>query len=210
MSMRVRIAFVILLVALGCAVVLAADFTWNWHDQRAIGRDDTSVSTTSQLTEPERAALIDSIVARLQKPMTKAGYDAARIREIASITRIRFAELGGDGKPLLLATSPGLEGGCDAMSNCPFWIFRRNGTGYSLLLDTVAATYTIQPTSTNGFSDLVILNHISARESHLTLYRYRDGKYADAGCYTAIWSPPQNGEIQEPNITGCEAGKAEK
>jgi hypothetical protein len=207
MNTRLRIAFVVLLVALLCAVALAADFAWDWHDQRAIGRDDLSVGTTSQLTEPERAALVGVIVARLQKPMTAAGYDAARIREIASITRIRFAGLGGNGKPLVLATSPGLEGGCDAMSNCPFWIFRHDDNGYSLLLDTVAATYTIQPTSTDGLSDLVILRHISAQESRLTLYRYSDGKYAEAGCYTATWPPPQNGEVQEPTITPCAAEK---
>jgi len=191
-----------------CAAALAADFTWDWHSQRAIGRDDPSVGTTSELTEPERNALIDAIAARLQKPMTEAGYDAGRVREVASVTHIRFADLGGEGKPLVLATSPGLEGGCDAMSNCPFWIFRYEGKRYVSLLDTVAATYTIQPTSSHGFSDLVLLRHISAQESHLTLYRYGEGKYRDAGCYTAIWPLPQNGEVQEPAITPCASGKA--
>lgn len=210
MNTRMRIAFVILLIVAASVIAFAADFTWNWHDQRALGRDDPSVGTTSRLTEPERAALIDAIVARLQKPMTAAGYDAARIREIASITRIRFADFGGNGKPLVLATSPGLEGGCDAMSNCPFWIFRRDDKGYSLLLNTVAATYTIQPTSHNGFADLVILSHSSPQKSHLTLYRYSNGKYAGAGCYTAIWPPPQNGEIQDPNIAACAANKRDK
>ena len=108
-----------------CAIALAADFEWNWRDQQTIGRTDPSLGNTSRLTEPERAALIDAIVLRLQKPMSERGYDDERIREIASTTRLRFVDLGGD-KPLLFATSLGLEGGCDAMSNCPLWIFRHS------------------------------------------------------------------------------------
>ena len=52
-----------------------------------------------KLTEPERGALIDAIVLRLQKPMTDAGYDDDRIREIASTTRIRFVDWARQAAP---------------------------------------------------------------------------------------------------------------
>jgi hypothetical protein len=187
-----------------CAIALAADFEWNWRDQQTIGRNDSSVGNTSRLTEPDRAALIDAIVLRLQKPMSERGYDDERIREIASTTRLRLVDLGGD-KPLLFATSLGLEGGCDAMSNCPLWIFRHSDGGYVSVLDAVASSYTIQPTSSNGISDLVLVRHVSSAESHLSLYTYADGKYSDAGCYTAKWPAAKDGEIQEPDITACQA-----
>ena len=187
-----------------CAIALAADFEWNWRDQQTIGRTDPSLGNTSRLTEPDRAALIDAIVLRLQKPMSERGYDDERIREIASTTRLRFVDLGGD-KPLLFATSLGLEGGCDAMANCPLWIFRHSQDGYVSVLDAVASSYTIQPTSTNGISDLVVVRHESPTESHLTVYTYADGKYSDSGCYMAKWPAAKDSDIQDPDITPCKA-----
>ena len=185
-----------------CAV--AVDFSWDWHNQEVIGRTDPGLANTSKLTEPERAALLHAVVMWLEKPMRDRGYDDERIREIASTTRLRFVDLG-EGKPVVLATSLGLEGGCDALVNCPFWIVRHAKSGYLSLLDTVAASYTVQPTSTNGYADLVVLRHISLGESKLTLYKYGRGKYADAGCYTATWPRPKEGQVQDPEIAPCKA-----
>jgi hypothetical protein len=197
-----------LAVVAACAMVVAADFEWSWRSQEVIGRKDPSVGNTSKLTEPQRAALISAIVSRLQKPMSDQGYSDDRIREVASTTRIRFVDLGGEGKPLVFATSFGLEGGCDALANCPFWIFRHGEDGYVSLLDVMAASYTIQPTSTNGFSDLVILRHLSVSDSRLTLYNYAEGRYVDAGCYMATWPAAKDGETPDPTIAPCKAEEA--
>ncbi|HKD84603.1 MAG TPA: hypothetical protein VKB58_07630 [Terriglobales bacterium] len=203
-----KLSAVALALAMSCALALAADFDWNWRSQATIGRNDPSVGNTSKLTEQERFALINAIVVRLDKPMAERGYDNDRIREIASTSRLRFVDLGGEGKTLVFATSLGLEGGCDALSNCPLWIFRHGDEGYVSVLDTVGASYTIQPTSTNGFSDLVIMRHESASESHLTLYSYADGKYSEAGCYIAHWPAPKDGDIQDPEIAPCKSEPA--
>ncbi len=194
-----------LLVVTACASVVAADFDWSWRKQEVIGRNDPSVGNTSKLTEPERAALIAAVVLRLQKPMSQQGYSDDRIREVASTTRVRFVDLGGEDKPLVFATSLGLEGGCDATDSCPFWIFRHSEDGYISLLDTVATSYTIQPTSTNGFSDLVIARRVSSSESRLTLYNYGEGKYVDAGCYVATWPAAKDGDTSGPEISPCKA-----
>lgn len=193
---------VLALLAL-CALLVAADFTWDWRNQEVIGRVDTSVANTSKLTEFQRSELIQAIVFRLQKPMSEQGYDDDRIHDVASTTRLRFVDLG-DGKPVIMATSLGVEGGCDALVDCPFWIFRHTEDGYVSLLDTNAASYTVQPTTTNGLSDLVIMRHITSTESRLTLYKYGDNKYSEAGCYTAKWPAAKNGEMQDPEITPCE------
>jgi len=202
-KIKVSAAFALAVVSLG-AVALTADFSWSWRNQEVIGRTDISLNNTSRLTEPERGTLLDAIVLRLQKPMSERGYDDERIREIASTTRLRFLDLG-EGRAVIMATSLGLEGGCDALANCPFWIFRRAKDGYVSLLDTVAASYTIQPTSTNGFSDLVMLRYLSAGNGRLTLYQYADGKYAEAGCYTAAWAAPKDSELQEPALAPCQS-----
>jgi hypothetical protein len=203
-STKFRIPLTVILL---CALAWAADFTWDWHSQQVIGREDPSVGNTSRLKESDRTALIDAITARLQKPMSDRGFDDDRIREIASTARIRLVDLG-KGNPVVLATSISMEGGCDG-TNCPFWIFQNSPDGYISLLDTVAASYTIQPDSTNGFSDLVMMRHVSATESNLTLYRYQDGKYVDSGCYTATWPPPKEGEVQDPEIAPCKTDKPE-
>ena len=151
---------------------------------------------------------LDAIAARLQKPMSDHGYSDDRIREVAGITRIRVADLGGKNGSVVLASSISMEGGCDG-ANCPFWIFQNTPDGYVSLLDTVAASYTVQPDSGEGFSDIVTMVHVSASESTLTLHHFDQGKYVDAGCYTATWPPPKDGEIQDPEIAPCKTDKTE-
>jgi len=203
MGMRTWIVGLMLVLAL-CVAALAADFTWDWRKQEVIVRTDPGLNTTSQLTEPERAQLLDAVVALLKKPLSERGYESDRIREIASTTRLRFVELG-EGNPVILATSLGLEGGCDALVNCPFWIFRQGKDGYVLMLETVAASYTVQPTASDGYPDLVIARHTTPSQNRLTVYKFANGKYADAGCYTATFVPAADGETTEPEIAPCKA-----
>jgi hypothetical protein len=187
------------------AVAQKAEFNWNWRDQEVIGHHDASLGNTSKLTEADRAALLDAIVLRLQKPMTDAGYDDDRIREIASTTRIRFVDFGG-GKPLLFATSLGMEGGCDPLGNCPLWIFRRSSVGFVSLLDAVAASYTLQTSD----GDLVLMHHVAQKQSGLEVYRLDDGKLNQGGCYTANWPAPSDDptQVSDPEIVPCKEGAA--
>ena len=199
-SRKLRLAGILALLG---AVALAGDFEWDWHNQEVISRNDPSLSTTSKLTEPERNELLDAVIARLLKPLTAAGYSDDRIREIALTTRLRFVDLG-EGKPVILAESLGIEGGCDVLVNCPFWVFRHTEDGYVSLLEAVAASYTVQPTSSDGYSDLVIARHTTPSETRLTVYKYAEGKYSDAGCYTAIFAPAKQGEgISNPAVSPC-------
>lgn len=54
-----------------------------------------------------------------------------------------------------------------------------------------------------------MMQHSSASESKLTLYRYQDGKYVDSGCYTATFAPPQDGKIRDPAIAPCKSGNSD-
>jgi hypothetical protein len=206
MGLGIRPAWVAWIVITVSVVALAADFTWDWRDQEVIGRTDTSLGNTSKLTEPERNAVLDAIIVRLMKPLADRGYDDGRIREIAITSRVRFVQVGDE--TVLMATSFGIEGGCDVLANCPFWVFRRSPDGYVSMLEAEAASYTIQPTITGGYSDLVLARHITPSETRLNLYKYADGKYADAGCYTATFVPPKEGEsIEDPEIAPCKGAE---
>jgi hypothetical protein len=67
--------------------------------------------------------------------------------------------------------------------------------------------FTIQPTQTNGYFDLVLGMHGSATEQSLFLYQFRDGRYRRTGCYDANWTYlGKDGEyhhLKQPRITAC-------
>lgn len=197
-----RIAGLALVLLATFAVAQKPELNWDWRSQEMIGREDPSVGNTSKLTEPERGALIDAIVLRLQKPMGDAGYDDDRIREIATTTRIRFVDVGS-GSPLIFTTSMGLEGGCDALGNCPLWVFRHTDDGFLSLLNTIAATFT--PKRDEGGFEVVFLHHLSAKESGLAVYRFADDKLEGTGCYTALWPKASSdpNQVSEPRIEPC-------
>jgi hypothetical protein len=197
-----RIAGLALILLSTFAVAQKPEFDWDWRNQEVIGREDPSVGNTSRLTESERSSLIDAIVLRLQKPMGDAGYDDDRIREIATTTRIRFIDVGA-GQPLIFTTSIGLEGGCDALGNCPLWVFRHTDDGFLSLLNTIAASFTPEPTDA-GFG-VVFMHHLSAKESGLAMYRLADDKLQATGCYIALWPKPSNdpNQISDPKIERC-------
>lgn len=201
-SRRIIIVFITVFLA-SLAVAQKSEFNWDWRNQEVIGREDASIGNTSQLTEPERSSLIDAIVLRLQKPMGDAGYDDERIREIASTTRVRFIDVGG-GQPLIFTTSIGLEGGCDALGNCPLWVFRRTDDGFVSLLNTIAASFTTQPSDAG--LEVVFMHHVSAKQSGLAVYRMDDNKLEPVGCYTALWPKPSSDptQLSDPKIEACQ------
>src|SRR5438309_1460866 len=123
MRSNLRLSRLLLISLVSSGLALAADFAWDYRSQEVIGRNDTSLNNTSKLSEPERNGLLDMVIVSLMKPLGERGYEDDRIREIATTTRVRFVEVG-DGKTVLMASSLGLEGGCDSIQNCPFWIFR--------------------------------------------------------------------------------------
>ncbi len=198
-----KIAAVALLLVGSCALAQNSDFTWDWRNQEVIGRNDPSIGNTSRLSEPERAQLVDAIVLRLQKPMSDAGYDDGRIHEIATTTRVRFVDMG-DVQPLLVTTSVGLEGGCDSLGNCPLWIFRRGSDGFVSLVDAIAASFTLQ--SADGAPLLVLMRHVSQKESALMAYRFADGKLTPTACYKALWPAKSADSIEtsDPKLEACE------
>ncbi len=197
-----RIAGLALVFLTTFAVAQKSEFDWDWRNQEVIGREDPSVGNTSKLTETERGALVDAIVLRLQKPMGDAGYDDDRIREIATTTRLRFVDVGA-GAPLIFTTSIGLEGGCDALGNCPFWVFRHTEDGFLSLLNTIAASFTAKPAE--GGLEVVFMHRVSATESGLAVYRFADDKLQGTACYTALW-PKRNSDpnsLSDPKLEPC-------
>jgi hypothetical protein len=120
---------------------------------------------------------------------------------------IKLIDLDGDGIPEVMAQEIGLKAGCGATGNCPVWIFQRSERGYSVLLHSQAQTFTIQPTKTKRFHDIVLGLHVSATEADLTEYRFEGMAYRKTGCYEAGWTYlGKDGEyhdLREPRMTPC-------
>jgi hypothetical protein len=60
----------------------------------------------------------------------------ADLSALALKTRVKFIDLNGDGSPEVIAQPVGIEAGCGATGNCPFWVFERTSTGYKAILKT--------------------------------------------------------------------------
>ncbi len=185
----------------------AALFHWDYKQAQEIFSQQ-SVSNSKDLSPQERSALTSAIAAQLRPRMADLEIGSEReLREIAAATRIKFIDLDGDGIPEIMAQEVGLKAGCGATGNCPFWIFQRSKRGYAVLLHREAQTFTIQPTKTKGFHDVVLGLHASATEAELTEYRFDGVAYRRVGCHDANWTYlGKDGEyhdLKEPRITTC-------
>jgi hypothetical protein len=177
-------------------------FKWNWNEWRELSADQSLRS--ARITKQDRQAIATAIAIQLRPVMSDLEIDSEdQLEKVALDTRIKLIDLNHDGVPEVVAQ--GMVS-CSRTGNCPFWVLQKMPQGYKLLLESFGQTFTIQKTSTHGFRDIVLSMHGSATESGLTDYHYEDGRYHDAGCYSASWTAREGDtvrELEEPIITPC-------
>jgi hypothetical protein len=196
-------------VGLGVGENPAKHFHW---DVSTIERHWDSIKQSKDLSARERAALIEAVAVQLRPSMSDLKIDSEQqLREFAARTQIKVVELATNGhrEVLAQATDPFL---CSPTGNCKAWIFRQEGDTYSVILSRGAVqTFTIQPTITKGFHDIVLGQHGSATEQGLTLFRFDGLAYRLAARYEARWEIlGTDGELhkfEEPQITPSEGRK---
>jgi len=155
--------------------------------------------------------LTGAVAAQLRPFMSNLGIESEeQLREAAAQIQIKVVDLGDNGAREFLAqgvgVGPTIPSLCSPTGNCEVWVIRLNGSKYSVILHrTATQTFTIQPTLTNGFHDLVLGQHGSATDTGLTLYRFDGSKYRRIACYDADWSfLGKDGEYhtrKEPRLT---------
>lgn len=201
----ILIAFVFLALALAAQQSDAPDgFHWEWRRSQEL-RSEQTISRL-RLTPAQRADLITAIVKQMSEDQSKHQSDK-ELGEIAGKTNVAFVDLDGHSRNEVVAQERD-ENACSPTGNCPFWILRHERDGYRVILDADSTqTFTIQPTRTNGFNDIVLGMHGSAFDSQLTLFKFDGSSYADAGCYHATWGiVDKDGtwhDLKEPRITPC-------
>jgi hypothetical protein len=179
-------------------------FRWDW---RAVERDGwSSIAESKTLSAHERVGLTEIVASQLRPFRSEMNIDTEQqLRDLAARTSIKAVDLDSNGPKQYLAQG---SGGflCSPTGNCETWVFRSDGEKYSMILHRIATqTFTIQPTVTNGFHDLVLGQHGSATEQGLTLYRFDGSKYRRIACYKANWTIlGKDGEyhgLKEPRLT---------
>jgi hypothetical protein len=112
-------------------------------------------------------------------------------------------DLNRYGKPEIIVH--GINDICGAQ-NCYYWIFRRAGKGYRLLLDAGFIQYVKpQKTLSNGYRDVMGAMHGSAWAHDLTLYKFDGRRYRRAGCFSETYRRRDKSggfrEVRRPIIT---------
>src|SRR5579872_154339 len=179
---------VIYLSALCVAQDSPKEFHWNWQKAEGLTWKD-SISKSKNLSPEEREGLISALSAQIRPSMNELAIKSEEeLRQFVVQIRVRAIDLTGNGSTEFIAQGMD-DRSCSPTGNCDLWVFRRKGSSYvSILYSAVAQTYTIQPTVTHGFYDLVVGMHGSATEQDLKVYRFDGYKYRYAACYDANWT----------------------
>jgi len=210
--MRFPRFLLLLAVWLSCGRPLFAQHPAKFHwDPDRIEKDDwESLAQSKSLPANEREGLIRALAGQFRPSMRDLKVESEReLVEFAGRTYVKPVDLSGNGRRDFLARAADRSGFlCSPTGNCEAWIFRRQGDRYSAILKRGAVqTFTIQPTFTNGFHDIVLGQHASATEQGLTLFRFDGQAYRLAGCYVADWETlDQDGkmhELEQPRIKPC-------
>ena len=177
-------------------------FHWNWKDWQELTADQSL--RKAQLAYEQKKAIARAIAGEIRPMMSDLEIQSElELQKAALDTRVKMIDLNGDGIPEVVAQ--GIVN-CGATGNCPFWVFREAKSGYELLLEGEAQTFTIQTSSSNEFRDIVLARHGSFDSGDLAHYVYREGSYHEAGCYDYYWSVLEGDkvrELKEPRITPC-------
>ena len=193
--MKHPLSIPLLLFALS-ALSVAQAFHWNWrHTETA----KSTIAKNNEISAMERVLLLDGIAKEFKSD--------PQARERAAATRIKVVDLNGDGVPEIIVQAVG-DDVCSPTGNCPFWLFQRTASGYRLILKRGAIqSFTIQPTRTTGYFDLVLGMHGSATEQGLYVYQFSHEQYRRVACYDATWTyMDKNNEahdLKEPRISQC-------
>ena len=140
-------------------------------------------------------ALLDAIDPDDRSCVTQEGLDK-------SVT-VQPVRLANDGSRQLLIRGAGLCL-CGAQ-NCGFWIYRKRGDGYQLLLKGAGSVTVKAARQMNkGYRDITSESHASAIETIVRTYRFDGQQYQLQRCVVRAYYDEQGGRIKTPRYHPCE------
>lgn len=191
---------------------VSTHFHWDWkHGQELSAKQSLRMA---KIPYTQKKAIVQAIADQLRPmclgPETSCVTSSfveikseAELQQAVLETRTALIDLNGDGVPEVVAQ--GMMN-CGATGNCPFWVLRKTKGGYEIILEGEAQTFTIQPSISNRFRDIVLSTHGSYSSGGLTLYQYKEGFYSDVASYCYDWTVLEGDkvrELKEPRVTPC-------
>ncbi|MGI8786995.1 MAG: hypothetical protein ACR2HG_04445 [Pyrinomonadaceae bacterium] len=94
---------------------------------------------------------------------------------------------------------------CGASGNCSIWIYGKHRKTYKQLLYGFGVEYKTKQNSTNGYRDILVVEHASCCSSYQTTYKFDGENYKEDKC-SFIDSEKPSGK----NVITCESARKEE
>ncbi|HEY5028687.1 MAG TPA: hypothetical protein VIK39_09790 [Candidatus Angelobacter sp.] len=158
----------------------------------------------AHVSPQERRAIL-SLVFAGNAPSTCVSSERTLAQEIDSI-RIARASLAPGERDLLVQASDNCN--CGGTGNCAFWILRERPGGFDTLLAAdMVQTFSVEPSSSNGYKNVMTSAHGSASYSDLALYQFDGKRYRKTHCAGEEYTQREDGSFSDkPTITPTECG----
>ncbi|HET9363902.1 MAG TPA: hypothetical protein VFP71_02840 [Candidatus Angelobacter sp.] len=161
----------------------------------------------ARVSAQEKGAIIALVFAG-NSVQSCTGFNRNAKEEIESI-RIARANLKQGEHNLLVQASDNCN--CGGTGNCSFWILRERSDGFDALLKTfMVQSFAVEPSSSNGYKDVITYAHGSASYGELALYQFDGKQYHKTRCASEEYKLRDNDTFEEkPTITStdCEPEK---
>jgi hypothetical protein len=131
------------------------------------------------------------------------GFERNEKEEIEAI-RIARTSLKPEERNLLVQASDDCN--CGATGNCAFWILRERPGGFDTLLRTsMVQSFAVEPSSSNGYKDVITYAHGSASDGEMALYQFNGRRYRKTRCASEAYKLHDDGTFAEkPTITSID------
>lgn len=169
----------------------------------ALGQDDARKQSARLSTLPaaQQSAVHSAIQHWNRQFKWKANDDSANLFETALVAPVRLGS--GDDDELVVTD----QSGCSPTGNCSIFVLHPAQDQYRVVLEGIGQTLTVTPARTNGFRNIKIRMHGSAKTSTIKIYKFNGNRYLRAGCYHENFEMLDRAgnfrELGKPQITPC-------
>lgn len=117
-------------------------------------------------------------------------------------------DVNGNGKKELA-----VRNNCAPVGNCQFWLFKKKGNDYQIILKTLAGavqTFKLQGSKTKSYFDIETKDHNDAWSGGIEIYKFDGEIYKVAECFNYNYSDFKNGklyELKKPKITSVDCNQ---